>query len=251
MQYVFLVGGFGTRLGQRTKTTPKPLLSIAGKPFLLHLIKWAKAASAHQVLLLSGYKGGQIQEFAKTHSTKELPIEVVQENAPLGTGGSILNARQCLEDQFIAANGDSWLAFDPTSLSDMFSKHKDIDGVMALRHLDNTASSGIVHLNQDDIITHFEERGGNHPGLINAGIYHLKKAVLDNPNCPEGVFSIERDFFPKLAKENKLAGQTFDRFFIDIGTPDNFEKADQTFFDEMKNFASSHPQNPNFMDMIK
>ena len=249
MQYVFLVGGFGTRLGSRTKTTPKPLLEIIGSPFLLHLIKWAKCAGAHEVLLLSGYKGDQVEEFANKVSTSAVPIRVIQEPSPLGTGGALINALDELDDEFIVSNGDSWLAFDPRTLSTNIERNSTLQVVMALRLKQDTSSSGIVEINTDNIITNFSERGDTNPGLINAGVYCMRKKILMDYKPTSPAFSIEQEFFPSLIPKETCAGLIFQGYFIDIGTPQRFEKANNSFATALNNFVSNEASHSSFSEM--
>lgn len=229
MQYVFLVGGLGTRLGQKTQTTPKPLLEIAGKPFLLHLVHWARWAGAHDIVLLSGYKGDQISGFAQTISSSSLRVRVVQEETLLGTGGSLFNAQGFLEDEFIVSNGDSWLAFDPRYLSQCLNTRPQTKVVMALRLKQDTSSSGIVNLNEKGIISAFKERGDGTPGLINAGVYGMRKNIFDQYRPKDRIFSIEKETFPALIPSGTFEGKVFDGYFIDIGTPERFKSAEDCF----------------------
>lgn len=229
MQYVFLVGGLGSRLGTITQNTPKPLLKIGGIAFLNYLITWAKWAGASEILLLSGYRGSDIERFACDTTSDDCPISIIQENEQLGTAGSLINAYDKLAPTFILSNGDSWLAFNPNILSKRLVAHSDLSAVMALRKLEDTSSSGIVRLGEHQIISSFEERGGPFEGLINAGVYAINKECLDKYIDLDFPCSIEKEVFPNLVKDGKTAGIICDGYFIDIGTPERLNRANADF----------------------
>ncbi|SCA57855.1 putative D-glycero-alpha-D-manno-heptose 1-phosphate guanylyltransferase [Candidatus Terasakiella magnetica] len=236
MQFVFLVGGFGTRLGEKTKQTPKPLLPIGGQPFLLYLVQWARWAGAHEILLLSGYLGQQIDEFAQTYSTDDVVIKVVHETEPLGTGGSLIHAYPHLEDSFIASNGDSWLACDPRALISLSQNNPKQLVSMALRKIADTSSSGVVKLDDNGTVLSFAERGEAKPGLINAGIYFMKKELFEAHRASVQKLSLESDIFQTIAQKGKISGLAHDGYFIDIGTPLNYSLADNEFSQEFNMF---------------
>ena len=113
LQYVFLVGGRGVRLGELTKNVPKPLIEINGKPFLYYQIQYLYKKGVRNFLLLAGYQGNKFKDFLSLIQ-KDMPrarLELQIEEKPFGTGGAILNAAKSLEDEFILSNGDCFIDF--------------------------------------------------------------------------------------------------------------------------------------------
>ena len=219
-QVAFLVGGFGTRLGALTKTTPKPLLPVRGRPFLDYLIDRASYQGAGEVLLIAGYLGEQIQARYQGQSRNQTRISVVVEREPCGTAGALRFAAAALHADFVLANGDTY--FDVP-----------LDGLMrpcarlvrmAVRHVDDAARYGAINLEPDRTITGFSERGAGGPGLVNGGIYRMDRRVIARIP-PSGTCSLERDVFPGLAAEGLIEGEVFAGVFIDIGVPEDLARA--------------------------
>ena len=117
---VILAGGLGTRLGPITRTTPKPLVSVAGRPILDWILTWLAASGVPEVLLLAGYLGDRIVAFVGDGSQWGIPARVSVEPSPLGTGGALVHAGALLPDAFLLLYGDSYLPMDYASLSDAF-----------------------------------------------------------------------------------------------------------------------------------
>ena len=111
-QAAILVGGLGTRLGALTADTPKPLLPVAGKPFLAWLLRELSRFGVEQAVLLTGHLAGRVRESVRSlGSTLPKPMELVisEEPFPAGTGGALWHARHLLDDRFLLCNGDSLL----------------------------------------------------------------------------------------------------------------------------------------------
>jgi D-glycero-alpha-D-manno-heptose 1-phosphate guanylyltransferase len=220
-QCVLLVGGLGTRLGDLTAQTPKPMLEVAGKPFLEHLLAKAAGHGFRQVLLLAGFRAEVLETWLARDRVAErlgLSIEVIVEPQPLGTGGALIQALDRLDDAFLLANGDTWFDFDWRALAD----RADAPVVMALRQITHADRYETAALEAGRIVAFKPRTGTPTPGLINGGIYRLEKAAL--PNRP-GTWSLEADFLPRAAAEGRLGGEVFAGDFIDIGVPDSFAAA--------------------------
>lgn len=223
-QAVILCGGLGTRLGHLTADTPKPLLEIGGTPFLETLVREVARSGIRRFLLLAGHLAPKVEAFAMDLQDRlgsGYSIEVEIEARPGGTGGALFAARHRLDDLFVMMNGDSFFDVPLHSLADCMADSR-VGGAIALREVSDVSRYGEVVL-EDGLITQFDEKSGTaRPGLINGGVYLLRKTALDrlDPNS-----SLERDFFPKLAAQGRLAGKVFDSFFIDIGLPETYEEA--------------------------
>lgn len=226
-QAVILCGGLGTRLGSLTSATPKPLLPVAGTPFLEILIREIARSGIRRFLLLAGHLAPQIEVFAcdlRQRLGSGYSIDVAVEDEPAGTGGALFNARDLLEDSFILVNGDSFLDFRLHALSDAM-KEPGLAGVVALRYVDDTSRYGEVFLEGHRIGRFLEKPDGSgRPGLINGGVYLLTKRALTALRAHS---SLERDLLPELARSGTLGGVVENGFFIDIGLPETYAEADR------------------------
>jgi D-glycero-D-manno-heptose 1,7-bisphosphate phosphatase len=217
-QAVFLVGGLGTRLKDRTRATPKPLLDVGGRPFLEYLLDEAARQSFTDILLLAGHFGDQVQSHYDGRKWRGAQIRVLCEPEPLGTGGALHFALPHLAPQFLLANGDSFFDINLRALA----AHLPEDGaVMALRNVAGDRY-GRVKL-EGDRVASFHAPQESVTGLINGGVYALSRSVIEA--MPEGKISLESDIFPSLATRGGIRGLEFDGYFIDIGVPEDLERA--------------------------
>lgn len=216
-QCAVLVGGKGSRLGLLTKDCPKPLLEVVGCPFLEHLLRRVVGSGFDDIILLAGYKADMIRDFAeRTASTLNTRIRVVQEPEPAGTGGALHYARGLLADEFMLMNGDSLFQFNLKELAERCVDGEWI-GKVALKRIDESARYGTVILQDDTIIEFVEKSKTSGRGLINAGVYWLRRDVLDYVGSPP--CSMETEVFPLLVERGLLKGWVWDGNFIDIGVP--------------------------------
>ena len=221
-QAVFLVGGLGTRLKERTRNTPKPLLEVGGRPFLEYLLREAARHGFTDIVLISGHLGDQVQALYDGRTIGESRVRVLREPHPLGTGGALRFAKDQLDVYFLLSNGDSFFDINLRALTEPAAL---VDGgsAMALRAVADDARYGRVRF-EDGIVRSFHAPEEGHTGPINGGIYGISRKVLDR--IGEGPVSLEGAIFPQLAAEGLLRGRLFDAYFIDIGVPADFERAD-------------------------
>jgi D-glycero-D-manno-heptose 1,7-bisphosphate phosphatase len=224
-QAVILCGGLGTRLGELTARTPKPLLPVADAPFLEILVREISRYGVRRFLLLAAFHSEQIEEFARNTPERlgrtDLEISVSIEPDQAGTGGALFHAREALDDAFYLFNGDTLL---DTPLADLARLLDDPEavGALALRPLPEAGRYGVTVL-EDDRVTRFGVRSdAPGPVLINGGVAAFRKTFL-NSLGPKGSF--EADALPGLAKTGRLRGLATRGFFIDIGVPDDFSRA--------------------------
>jgi D-glycero-D-manno-heptose 1,7-bisphosphate phosphatase len=215
-----LVGGFGTRLGELTRTVPKPLLPVNGAPFLDHLLLEVARHGFTDVRLLAGHLGDQLRAYGGRRSLagREIQITVHVEAQPMGTAGALLPLAGTANDTILLLNGDSWFDIDlrafASSLPDWAVAR------LALNRTTNLSRFGVVEFD-DGRITHFAASGtGLKTGYINAGVYLLRRSLIERITFTP--CSLERDFYPFLAQEGLLAAWPTESFFIDIGIPDDY-----------------------------
>lgn len=224
-QCAILVGGLGTRLGSLTAETPKPLLECGDRPFLAWIFRELSRFGIDEVLLLAGHLSDRVANFAEDaarHLPKPMRIKLSHEPMHAGTGGALWHARDLLNDRFLLVNGDSW--FD-TNLARFLAGEMDVTNSLVrvlLRETEDTSRYGVVEVSGNHILTFHERTATKSRGIINAGIYLVRKAALD---FAEPVCSLEKDVLPKLAKQSFLTGQVAKGYFIDIGSPEDYARA--------------------------
>jgi D-glycero-D-manno-heptose 1,7-bisphosphate phosphatase len=221
-QAVILVGGLGTRLGDRTRLVPKPMLDIGGRPFLDTLIdELVRYDVFEEILLLAGHKADIVATHYTAARRGRTRIIVSREIEPLGTAGALVHARDLLHDRFLLLNGDSLFDFN---LLDLIARAHGGRVHMALRDGVIGDRYGRVVLD-GDAVRDFIAPGAGATGPVNAGIYVVDKSIIaDIARLPA---SLEQDVFPGLAASGALRGTAYRGYFIDIGIPDDFARADR------------------------
>jgi D-glycero-D-manno-heptose 1,7-bisphosphate phosphatase len=222
-QVVLLAGGLGTRLGESVKAVPKPLIAVAGKPFMQYVIEDFRRFGFTRFLVLGGYLGAQMHDHFVRHPIDGVTIEVLVETEPLGTGGALRHALPHLDETFLLANADSLFAFNVLDLARPPADPAWL-GRLALRWIDQADRFGVVET-AGSRVTGFRERGDAGRGLINGGVYLLRRALVERIGPGPG--SLERDIFPDVAAEGRLHGQVFEGPFIDIGVPASLAEAER------------------------
>jgi len=235
-QAVILVGGLGTRLGELTARTPKPLLPVAGRPFVEHLLQEVSRYGLRKATLLAGRFGDQVRATYDGQVIFDLAVDVVVEPSPMGTGGALAfaAAEARLDPEFLLMNGDSWIDMDVVRLvRNWEAARTERPGTRAqllLQTVPDAARYGTVTA-KDGLVTVFQEKSpesANRPGQINAGVYVLDRTILkDVPS--DRVTSLETDILPKLVADGRVVSILAPEgsYFIDIGLPDTYLRADE------------------------
>jgi D,D-heptose 1,7-bisphosphate phosphatase len=220
-QAVILVGGLGTRLGERTKATPKPMLPIGGRPFLDTLIdEIARYDVFEEILLLASHKADSIEARYAGTVRGRARLKVSLEQAPLGTAGALLHAAGLLQERFLLLNGDSFFDFN---ILDLVSRANAGLVHMALRADVVGDRFGRVVL-EGDRVSSFIAPGQGATGPVNAGVYVIDRSIIAGIDRLPA--SLEQDLFPVLAANGAMGGTAYRGYFIDIGIPEDFARAD-------------------------
>jgi D-glycero-alpha-D-manno-heptose 1-phosphate guanylyltransferase len=226
---VILAGGFGTRLQSVVSDVPKPMAPVNNEPFLNYIFDYLKFYGIEHVVLSTGYLAEKISEYYK-HEYKGVTISYTKEENPLGTGGGIrLALDKCRTHEVLVLNGDSFFDID---INAHYKNHvsRQADGTLALRRVDNAARYGTIVLGDENVINTFKEKDNiEQAGLINGGVYILNRELYLNRTERNSSFSIEKDFFEKRIKELTILGFEYDGYFIDIGIPEDYKKAQDDF----------------------
>ncbi|MGC9132930.1 MAG: nucleotidyltransferase family protein [Nanopusillaceae archaeon] len=218
MKAIILAGGYGKRLRPFTEDKPKNLVEINGKTILEYQINWLKKYNINDIILLAGYKYEKLIEWCKENEEKlNVNFYFSIESKPLGTGGALKKAEKILknEEKFLMINGDIITNLDISKLSlDNFI------GVISLVPLRSTY--GVVLL-EGNKIKEFIEKPILKEYWINAGVYLFSNKIFEY--LPE-IGDIEKETFPRLAKEGLLKGEKFDNiYWRSIDTLKDLEEA--------------------------
>lgn len=222
-QACILVGGKGTRLGEVTRTIPKPLVEVAaGTPFLDLTIEELARQGFDDIVLLAGHLGHLVEARYRDKNFHSARVRVLIEPELQGTGGALLSARGLLAPRFLMLNGDSFFDINFRALC---SRVDQINSwaLLALLQAPDASRYGTVELDGHRILRFLEKQPHAGPALINGGAYVLPAEIIERINTLP--CSIERDIFPALAREGRLSGISYDRYFIDIGLPESLERA--------------------------
>lgn len=223
MEAIVLAGGFGTRLRSRVPDMPKPMADIAGKPFLARLLDYLADQGFRRVILSVGYRHETISEFFGP-SYRSLELVYAVEDEPLGTGGAIRHALgQARGDPIWVLNGDTFIALDYHAMMGWHAERGWAQMTMAVRRLPDVSRFGVVEVEGDRVFG-FASSAPPGPGFVNSGAYLMSRALFDGVALPL-VFSFERDLLPIRARSGAIAAFASDAWFIDIGVPDDYDRA--------------------------
>lgn len=220
---IILAGGLGTRLRGVVSNVPKPLAPVAGRPFLAWQLDYLISSGVSRFILSVGFRADLIEAyFGKAYRDREIVYAI--ESAPLGTGGAMQRALSfARSERVFAFNGDSLCDVDLVVLRRLTQSRQGAIG-MYIKHVDDAGRFGVIKF---DEVTHevlgFAEKSTPVPGWINAGVYDLPRDVLEHA-CIELPFSFEREILQTFPSSRLLA-QPAGAFFIDIGVPDDYKRA--------------------------
>src|SRR3954471_20656460 len=225
VQALVLAGGEGTRLRPLTLTTPKPVLPLAGRPFLSFMLDWLHGHGVEEAILSLGFLSDAVHAVLGDIQSG-MRLRYVHEDEPLGTAGPIRLAAEegILADRFLVLNGDVLTDMDLTAELEQHER-SGAAGTLALIEVDDVTSYGVVPTDEHDEVLEFREKspGPAPTNRINAGAYVLERSVVDL--IPSGrAVSFEREIFPQMVG-SCLYGWAADGYWIDIGTPERYLEA--------------------------
>ncbi len=250
MDVVVLAGGFGTRLRPWTEGRAKPLLPVLDKTLLERVVECVPNELIDRVVIAAGYSIAEMEQF---FSSSSLPYDVIisVEDSPLGTGGAIAKSLKHLtgDGPVLILNGDLVSSVDVNQLLN-FHQEKNASITLSLWHVDDPSRFGVCGLDESGMITRFQEKpepGTEFSNLINAGCYLIERDVLESLSLNK--HSMEREVFPLIAHEGKMAGLEFQGYFVDAGTPTSFIEATQVCISNSKFVLGATDDNNNwFLD---
>lgn len=220
---IILAGGLGTRLRSAVPDLPKCMAPVAGKPFIDHVIDHLTKQGIQRFVLALGYMSDVIVDHVRSQ-WPDLDVAYSFEEEPLGTGGAIRQACELIHGtSAIVTNGDTLYKADLSKAIPFFDRW-GADCVLLLKPMTDFDRYGVVELKEDGSIAAFKEKQHYTKGLINGGLYLLNTQRFLAETLGQK-FSFEKDYLEALHGQRRMYGLVQDAYFIDIGIPEDFERA--------------------------
>ncbi len=233
MKAVIMAGGEGTRLRPLTCGRPKPMVPVANKPVMEHIVNLLKKHGFSDILVTLLYMPEKIKEYFGDGADFGVNMSYFVERVPLGTAGSVKNAEDYLKDTFVVISGDALTDLDISKALD-FHRKKGAFATLVLKRVNIPLEYGVVVTNEDGRIIRFLEKPSwseVFSDTVNTGIYILSPEVFGFYKKGE-VFDFSKDLFPLLLKEGKpLYGFVTDDYWCDIGDLNTYRQANYDVLD--------------------
>ncbi|MBA2493892.1 MAG: NDP-sugar synthase, partial [Acidobacteria bacterium] len=231
MQALILAGGKGTRLRPLTVYTPKPIVPLLNRPFLLYQIEILRRAAVKDITLSLSYQPDKIEHLLGYNLEDGVNLRYITEPQPLGTGGAYKFAADEIRETTVVFNGDVLTDLDISKVID-FHRQKKAEATIVLTPVENPSAYGLVETDAENQVLHFREKPKAEElarlttNNINAGIYVLEPSVLDLIAAGENT-SFEYNVFPELLNRKKqfFAYIMNKNYWRDIGTPESYLQA--------------------------
>ena len=223
-----LAGGLGTRLKKRFGDLPKGLAPLGGRPLLERQLVWLREAGLSDVVMCAGHGAEKLRAALGGGESLGLKLFWSVEPEPLGTGGALRFAARFLDGPALVVNGDTLSECDPWELERERWEHRAI-GAIALFEVGEARARGRVECDPRGRIERFVEKdlGWRGSAWVNGGLYAFDPALWRR--IPEGPCSLERDVLPPLAAAGGIRGLRSPGSFFDIGTPEEWERAERRY----------------------
>ena len=233
MKAVIMAGGEGTRLRPLTLSTPKPMLPIANIPMMEHIVRLLREHGFDDIVVTVAFLAQNIRTYFGDGSEFGVRIRYATEDTPLGTAGSVANARAELDERFLVISGDVLTDIDLGAIVDEHDRRGAV-ATIALKSMENPVDFGIVITDAEGRIERFLEKptwGEVFSDTINTGIYVLEPEIFDY--IGEGSVDFSSDVFPKLLEDGKaLFGSIVeDGYWEDVGTLESYVSAHSDVLD--------------------
>ncbi|RPH32098.1 MAG: HAD-IIIA family hydrolase [Bacteroidales bacterium] len=226
MKALILAGGKGTRLGEKTQLTPKPMLLIGGKPVLQHQVELFKGYGITDITLLVNHLSTSIIQHFGDGNAFGVSITYYNEREPLGTAGGIKDLENDLTDDFLLLYGDVMVNMDLNRLID-FHKKAESDCTLVVHPNDHPQDSDLVEIDDQNRVVAFHpkphDEGKFYRNLVNAGLYLMNPSVLQFIKKGRKA-DFGHDIFPAICKKINMLGYNTAEYLKDMGTPTRFER---------------------------
>lgn len=229
MKAVIMAGGLGTRLRPLSCSIPKPMVYMANKPMMEHIVDLLRKHGLTDLVVLLYFQGESIKEYFGNGSKFGVKIEYVQAQEDYGTAGAVKNAESLLNERFLVISADILTDIDLKSAWD-FHQENGAKATMVLARMENPLSYGVVITQEDGKISRFLEKptwGEVFSDTVNTGIYILEPEVLEQIP-PKQEFDFSQDLFPHmLSKNERLFGFVASDYWRDVGNLEEYFQAQQ------------------------
>jgi mannose-1-phosphate guanylyltransferase len=232
LKALILAGGMGTRLQPYTFFVPKPMLPLADKPLLEHLILWLKSNGVSEVVISVSYLRNMIEEYFKDGRRWNIKVEYAKSDSPLGIGGQILSARELIDSTFYLLYGDSVFDFNLKKMAS-FHKRAGASLTLGLMHYSEKMKYGVIK--RDDKsgkVLEWREKP-EVAGLINVGCYVAEPTLFDY--IPKGKMygfdNVVRDMMKAKERVNSFVIEG--KEFLDIGDEKSYKKVYDLYLNKL------------------
>ncbi|AEG15247.1 Mannose-1-phosphate guanylyltransferase., Phosphomannomutase [Desulfofundulus kuznetsovii DSM 6115] len=229
MKAIIMAGGEGSRLRPLTCNRPKPMVPVANRPMMSHIVELLKAHGFTDVAVTLQYMPEAIRDYFGNGVRYGINMQYFIEENPLGTAGSVKNAREFLDETFLVISGDALTDLDLTRAV-AFHRQRGAMATLVLTRVSCPLEYGVVITKPDGRITQFLEKPGwgeVFSDTVNTGIYVLEPEVLEYIE-PGRMVDFSKDLFPLLLREKKpLFGVVLPGYWCDIGNLQQYLQAHQ------------------------
>lgn len=232
-QVAILAGGMGTRLRERSGDLPKPMVPVLGKPVLHHQIELCRKHGFTDIALLVQHRHEKISEYFGNGSSFGVTLSYAIEVDPRGTAGALRDALPLLADRFLLLYGDTFMDVDLRKLW-MAHEYSGAVGTLFLHPNDHPQDSDLVDIEADGVVrailAYPHPEGREVRNLVNAALYVLERAGLDDVTPAEGKADIAKHMFPRMLDLGlPLYGYVSPEYIKDMGTPERLDKVERDF----------------------
>jgi mannose-1-phosphate guanylyltransferase / phosphomannomutase len=233
MKAVIMAGGEGTRLRPLTSNQPKPMMPIANRPMMEHVIELLKRYGFDEIVVTVAFQANAIRTYFGNGSEFGVHMVYATEETPLGTAGSVRNAMEELDEAFLVISGDVLSDMDLAAIVD-FHQNRKAMATIGLKAMENPLEFGIVITREDGSIERFLEKpswGQVFSDTINTGVYVLEPSIFDYIDAEKSV-DFSSDVFPRMLDDGMpMFGFVSDGYWEDVGTLDAYIKVHQDVLD--------------------
>ena len=236
---VILAGGFGRRVKHLLPNIPKPMASVADKPFVEWIIRYLKSQGIKQIILSTGYLGSVVETYFATQPIEGVKVECCRETTALGTGGGFVNVVKESKNSpaaWLVTNGDS-LTFAELEPLLTYLEDKTVAGViLGLSMADASRYGSLLCDGEGNLISFAEKKAG--AGVVNAGVYLFRHSLV--AQFPQKTpLSFEQEIFPHLLNKSvRLKVHIVNAPFLDIGTPESLAQAEDFILENYHSFLN-------------
>ncbi|MEI8355574.1 MAG: sugar phosphate nucleotidyltransferase, partial [Deltaproteobacteria bacterium] len=232
MKAVIMAGGFGTRIQPLTSSMPKPMIPLANRPIMLHIVELLKKHAITDLVMLLYHQPDVIKNFFRDGADFGVKIEYVTPLQDMGTAGAVKCAEEFLNERFLVISGDLLTDFNLKKVIDFHADHKAM-ATITLTPVKDPLQFGVVVTDREKRITQFIEKPGWGEVIsdtINTGIYVLEPEIFNFIPAEEN-FDFSQDLFPfLLANKYPLFGYPLNGYWRDIGNTDSYREAHNDIF---------------------